>query len=121
MSSLENSKRFQIYMENVQHIILHNEKYARGNASYALESNQFTDMLADEVMSTYTGLSTSRLTTFDASRLSTDKSFLPNFNENVPESINWKTLGAVTPVRNQGKFYKRNLECNLFALFCHSI
>lgn len=44
----EENRRFQIFVDTVKMIIQHNDKHAKGEVSYSMGINQFSDMLPEE-------------------------------------------------------------------------
>lgn len=88
----EKEQRFQIFKDNYEYIESVNRA---GDRKYKLGLNQFADMTNEE---------------FKASRLgfkpmltgSTTGSFQYANLTDAPDSMDWRTRGAVTPVKNQG-------------------
>jgi C1A family cysteine protease len=89
--------RFRIFKANMEYINFHNQEHAWGNYSYELGMNQFGDLTLDEFSEQYLGYQ------------SRERDFIRSMNEvtlvddNVPDSIDWTTKGAVTPIKNQGQ------------------
>lgn len=46
--SEEDAKRFEIFKVNVVRIIEHNDKFSRGEVTYSMGINQFTDKTPEE-------------------------------------------------------------------------
>lgn len=44
----EDKERFEIFKNNLKHIIDHNEKFATGEVTFSMGLNQFADMRAEE-------------------------------------------------------------------------
>lgn len=44
----EDTKRFEIFKTNLQRIVEHNDKYAKGEVTYSMGINQFTDKTSEE-------------------------------------------------------------------------
>ena len=85
----EFSLRFNIYRENAALIRAHN----RRASTYTLGINHLADLTQEEFAQYYTGTYQKQ----DHSNIVE----LPT--DNLPDSIDWTTLGAVTDVKNQGQ------------------
>ncbi|KAK9676875.1 hypothetical protein RND81_11G107000 [Saponaria officinalis] len=83
-------ERFGIYQSNVQFIDYVNSQ----NFSYKLTDNQFADMTNDEFKSMFLG----RLT----GRPSDNHDPINKTYYDLPDTIDWQEMGAVTPVQDQG-------------------
>ncbi|KAL4441769.1 hypothetical protein ABPG74_008766 [Tetrahymena malaccensis] len=94
--SLEEQYRLFIFNENVRQIEKDNMDSDQGFVS---GTNKFSHLTSDEFKAKYLNRRqkpTSNI--IDHQILSSQK----NTNETIPESIDWRELGAVSPVRNQG-------------------
>ncbi|KAH7672342.1 Actinidain protein [Dioscorea alata] len=96
----EKEKRYDIFKDNLKYIDEHNA----GNHTFTLALNVFADITDEEYRATYLGTlpTPSGIDMIDDNGNESDKY---NFNETVdavPDSIDWRDLGAVQPVRNQG-------------------
>jgi len=88
----EFSTRFQIFKKNLDSIDFHN---SNPKNTFTLGMNQFGDLSKEEFRKYYLGLKTnSTKTRRNVERISA---------VNIPTSIDWRTKGAVTPVKNQGQ------------------
>ncbi|XP_052709425.1 procathepsin L-like [Crassostrea angulata] len=92
----EESWRFEIFRENVQKIEEHNKLYHLGKKSYFLGVNQFSDLKHEEFLK-FNGL---KKTSFKNEGCS---SYLSAHNLVVPDSVDWRTKGYVTDVKDQGQ------------------
>jgi len=90
----EEQKRFGIFKDNYDFI----SKTNAAKLSYTLGINQFSDMTADEVATSYTGLKPAS-TWSDLSHLGTHQ----YSGKALAASVDWTTKGAVTAVKNQGQ------------------
>lgn len=86
--------RFEIFRAN--YLAMENFSYSE-DRSYTIGITQFSDMTTEEFRSTMLTLKTENLQTLKSS-----SKFLHLFEDNAPESLDWRTEGAVTPVKNQG-------------------
>ena len=68
-----------------------------GNRKYKLGLNQFADMTNEEVKASHLGFKPMRFTK------STTGSFQYANLTDVSDSVDWRTKGAVTPIKNQGQ------------------
>lgn len=98
-SADEELLRLKVFMENSLFIARHNEKYEKGLKSYSLGMNQFGDLLHHEFV---------QLTScYDRSYANkAGSTYLPPANiddTDLPESLDWRKKGFVTPVKNQGQ------------------
>ncbi|WVZ04317.1 hypothetical protein V8G54_025123 [Vigna mungo] len=93
----EKEKRFQIFKDNVEFIDSSN---AAGNKPYQLGVNHFADLTLEEFKALRKGLKSPRefrTTPFKYEHVTA-----------IPQAIDWRTEGAVTPVKNQGDCGKIN-------------
>jgi hypothetical protein len=99
VSETELQQRFEIFKENVINIFQHNlEK----KENYTMSINQFTDLTSaefekDVIRGGFIGSTTSSL------RGKSKCSQYTYQQIKVPSSIDWRTSGAVTPVKDQGQ------------------
>ena len=98
-SSIEEEKfRMKIFMENKQRIAKHNSRFHLGHHAYKLEMNHYGDLLPYEFQQQMNGY---RHDLKKSSNL-LGASFIAPANVEYPESVDWRTLGAVTPIKDQG-------------------
>jgi len=94
----EESFRLKVFMENKHLIAKHNQRASNGLKSYSLAMNQFGDMLHHEFVSIMNGYK--RGYKFDSANGS---AYLSPANVQVPDSVDWRQEGYVTPIKNQGQ------------------
>jgi len=92
-SESEASLRKDIFASNFAYITEHN---SRGDSKFELAVNQFADLTVEEWKATYTGRKSS--STRNAPELGRIEAA-----DVLADSIDWTTLGAVTPVKDQGQ------------------
>jgi cathepsin L len=93
-STTEFFSKFQTFSDNMQHIEEHNAS----GASWTMAMNEFGDMTADEFKAKYMGYKQVRS---DFMRSLNTAPVDPNFEPAA--SVDWRTKGAVTPVKDQGQ------------------
>ncbi|XP_060652823.1 cathepsin L-like [Drosophila nasuta] len=94
----EEQLRYYIFQTNREIMKLHNERFAAGKETFKMGVNQFSDLLTEEfeklILSDY---NMTQEDDKDADYLVYD----PPANLRIPPSIDWRTKGAVTEVKNQ--------------------
>jgi len=92
-SAAEEALRFNIFQQNLAFINQHNAEFAAGQQTYTVGVNQFADLSKTEYAAMY-------LRPFNSTRVRNEV-VLPE----VPNagSVDWRTKGAVTPVKDQGQ------------------
>ncbi|TVU50040.1 hypothetical protein EJB05_01394, partial [Eragrostis curvula] len=118
-TSDENLRRFKVYRRNVEYIEATNR---RGELSYELGENQFTDLTAEEFQAAFTmppellareAVEEDLLITTRAGPVGEGGGHVDNngsyYSDDVasgaaaPYSVDWRSVGAVTPVKDQSK------------------
>nr|KAG5711237.1 hypothetical protein BaRGS_004881 [Batillaria attramentaria] len=98
-SDEEEERRRLVFIDNVKMIELHNWEYVNMMKSYYLDINHFADLTLDEFKQ-YNGLMKRPAIqnfTIGCSQ------FFPPPNWKVPKTVDWRTKGYVTPVKDQGQ------------------
>lgn len=85
--------RFEIFRENLHTIISHN---ADRTQNFTMGVNQFTDLTAQEFKDSYVGGIKTEVGSYGCKSFSSSAS-------GAPSSIDWRTKGAVTSVKDQGQ------------------
>lgn len=93
----EKDKRFKIFKDNLNFVDDHNT----GNRTYKVGLNRFADLTNEEYRSTYLGTRTDAKRRFVKSKNASNRYALRS-GERLPESVDWRERGAVSPIKNQG-------------------
>jgi cathepsin L len=97
-SNEHETSRRQIFEENLKKIQEHNLRADYGHHTYRLGMNQFGDMTHAEFVNAMNGFNK----TGDMIKRSGSK-FLKPANVQIPDSVDWRTQGYVTPIKDQGQ------------------
>lgn len=87
--------RFEIFQSNVRFVDEHNR--LENGHSYLLGLNRFADLTNQEYKKTYLGTKRSQDLSGNASTR-----YLVNNGDVIPASVDWRTKGAVVPIKDQG-------------------
>lgn len=88
--------RRAIFEQNVQKITRHNLEHDLGLRSYTLGLNKFADMTHEEFKAIF-------LNPFKQSTSTAASTFLAPQNVKLPDTVDWRTKGYVTNVKDQGQ------------------
>jgi len=99
MHAREETYRRQVWLHHLDVIQKHNLEADRGLHSFRLGVNEFADMPNKEFVQQLNGYKMR-----EAGAVSGAATFLPPSNVNaLPDTVDWRTKGYVTPVKNQGQ------------------
>jgi len=99
----EYERRFEIFKTNSKKVDRHNRAYQKGYTSYAMTllGSPFADLTDEEFRSVY--LMEEQICSADhkSSAMSSISALLLDNNGPPPKSIDWRTKGVLTPIKNQ--------------------
>ncbi|KAJ3619807.1 hypothetical protein MTP99_005462 [Tenebrio molitor] len=101
-SETEERFRMKIFMENSHTVAKHNKLYAQGLVSFKLGINKYADMLHHEFVQALNGFNRTK-SGLRSGESDDSVTFLPPANVELPDKVDWRDKGAVTPVKDQGQ------------------
>lgn len=105
----EKERRFEIFKDNLRFIEEHN---ALNDRPFKLGLTQFADLTNDEYRAMYLGARVDRSASAGLKLASSKRSDRYAFQagDGLPQTVDWRTKGAVGPVKDQG-------QCGTFLFF----
>lgn len=101
-NDVEEKFRMKIYMDNKHKIALHNGLYEQKRVPFKLRMNKYGDMLHHEFIDALNGFNKSINHQLRAHKQPIGAKFIEPANVELPEFVDWRDQGAVTPVKDQG-------------------
>ncbi|XP_064624075.1 procathepsin L-like [Lineus longissimus] len=93
----EDGLRKIIFMNNLKTIMRHNIEADMGVHTYWMGVNQFTDLSHEEFKNLMSGC------VLKPNNMTSGSTYLPPANLDAPSTVDWRTKGYVTPVKNQAQ------------------
>ncbi|GFS28307.1 cathepsin L [Nephila pilipes] len=91
----EEVARRLIWEQRVADVVRHNLRYDMGLHSYRKGINEYSDLEHNEFVRIFNGYKS------QANFKSNASSWVPLFNVEIPDKVDWRDKGLVTPVKNQ--------------------
>ncbi|CAH2085104.1 unnamed protein product [Euphydryas editha] len=98
-SEEEERNRMMIFLANKYHVDKHNLLFERGQVTFRLGLNKYSDMSHDEFVRIMSGVNSTASKDLDKH----GATFIPPANVVVPKHVDWRSKGAVTGVKDQGE------------------
>merc|ERR1712071_608796 len=91
-SESESEFRMRVFLDNRDKVAAHNALFAKGEVTFTLAMNKFGDLLSQEFAALFNGYS---------SQPRSGAVFMKPENFKAPSSVDWRSEGYVTPVKDQ--------------------
>ncbi|KAF5308700.1 hypothetical protein FQR65_LT06061 [Abscondita terminalis] len=93
---IEESFRLKIFIDNLEKIKVHNDKYEQGLVTYTLGINQYSDLLKHEFIEKISGCNL-----VNNVPRNLNKTYIPSPYVKLADYVDWRDRGAVTEVKDQ--------------------
>ncbi|CAH1127207.1 unnamed protein product [Ceutorhynchus assimilis] len=97
-TEVENFRR-EVFIENRAKIAKFNQEYSQGKRNFVQQLNPYGDLLHHEFTQLLNGFNRTSLPKVS---IPTPSTYIPSANVVLPTSVDWRQVGAVTPVTSQG-------------------
>jgi len=91
----EEEHRMKIFADNLLRIQKHNELHSQGQKTFSVGLNAFADMTTREIVKKRNGLKMSKR------KMKANQMFVHHTSDPLPDSVDWRTKGVVTPIKDQ--------------------
>lgn len=114
-SKPQEQEAYGYFMQDKRAIDEHNKKYAKGEVSFIRAVNKYSDWSPDKKQHWLNGFllnTTAKEAYEDYFRLAQDHESKKKVQERLelPDLVDWRILGSVTPVQDQGNSHFPNLQ-----------
>lgn len=92
----EFNHRFQVFQDNLKFVVQHNQEASKGLHTYTLGLNNLADLTNAEYRAMLLGYRRDNSTVHPAT-------YAPKPGSTLPSTVDWRTKGVVTPVKDQGQ------------------
>ena len=99
-SEFEEAKRYSIWHTNSKNIEEHNDKFLKGQATFKMAPNQFTDLTYEEALQKFAGAKIAY--DLNESKCLNKSSVIKMSRVSLPTSVDYRNTVFVGSIKNQG-------------------